>query len=290
LETNRNLCESGFERAVFDQISSKGYKVILQHKVAGYRIDLVVEGEKGRIAVECDGDEWHGPDRYEYDMNRQRILERCGWKFWRVRGSEYYYDPEKALNSLWDTLEYYNIKATFNEKVNETNDDTVILIQETSIPKKIVNTKDEQTQDIVDPNLKDTKIHHNKKKNTNKKQTLKKDINNFTGEQIEFFFNELNGFHQQKSIFDDEDDSIKPNTTISIYNLIKEQPFDLKDFLLSKRYEVIDKRNNGRSLWLVGGKELSPLVKEKKSKKFTFHIPKKVVAQQRSALRGLQSD
>ena len=110
LESNRALCESDFERSVFDQITAKGYKVIPQHEVAGYRIDMVVEGEKGRIAVECDGDQWHGPDRYDYDMNRQRILERCGWKFWRVRGSDYYYDPEQALSSLWDTLKYYDIE------------------------------------------------------------------------------------------------------------------------------------------------------------------------------------
>ncbi|MGX6443555.1 hypothetical protein ACWM35_10080 [Neobacillus sp. K501] len=48
--TNREKCESDFERSVYDQIAAKGY-----------RIDLVVEGEKGRIAVECGGDQWHGP-------------------------------------------------------------------------------------------------------------------------------------------------------------------------------------------------------------------------------------
>ena len=78
----------------------KATRSFLSIEVAGYRIDLVVEGEKGRIAVECDGDQWHGPERYDYDMNRQRILERCGWKFWRVRGSDYYYDPEGPLLSM----------------------------------------------------------------------------------------------------------------------------------------------------------------------------------------------
>ena len=39
------------------------------------------------------------------DTERQRTLERCGWKFWRVRGSEYYRDPEGALSLLWDILD-----------------------------------------------------------------------------------------------------------------------------------------------------------------------------------------
>ncbi|HHK5177296.1 TPA: hypothetical protein ACQT19_005993 [Pseudomonas aeruginosa] len=38
---------------------------------------MVVEGANdNRLAIECDGDAFHGPDRWEADMNRQRILER----------------------------------------------------------------------------------------------------------------------------------------------------------------------------------------------------------------------
>ncbi|MGH7207459.1 MAG: hypothetical protein ACREI2_14765, partial [Nitrospiraceae bacterium] len=65
---------------------------------------LVVQGMNGQIAVECDGDRWHGPERYEEDMTRQRMLERCGRKFWRVRGSAFYLDPDGALEDLWTTL------------------------------------------------------------------------------------------------------------------------------------------------------------------------------------------
>jgi hypothetical protein len=83
--------------------------VLPQYEVAGYRIDLVVEGLKGQLAVECDGDEWHGPDRYESDMARQRDLGRCRWVFWRVRGNDFYRDPDAALTELWETLERLKI-------------------------------------------------------------------------------------------------------------------------------------------------------------------------------------
>lgn len=266
LKSNRDLCESDFERAVFDQISSKGFKVIPQHKVAGYRIDLVVEGEKGRIAVECDGDEWHGPDRYDYDMNRQRILERCGWKFWRVRGSEYYYDPENALNSLWETLEYYNIKPTFNEKLND--DDTennVIPTQEVSNSKNIVDDQDKQPHGIKDTNIKNLKIHFTEQRKINIKQLPEKAVKKIPGRQLEFFSSELSGFHQQISIFDEEEISQAIETLNE-----EEKPYNLKDFLINKGYEVIDKRDNGGALWLIGGKELTPLVNELKRKEIHF--------------------
>ena len=97
--------DSWFEIDVFLKLVARGYVVRPQYEVAEYRIDLVVEGMRGRIAVECDGDEWHGPEQYEADMGRQRQLERCGWTFWRVRGGNYYRDPDKALESLWQKLD-----------------------------------------------------------------------------------------------------------------------------------------------------------------------------------------
>jgi very-short-patch-repair endonuclease len=83
----------------------KGFNVIPQYEIAGKRIDLVVEGGKARLGVECDGDEWHAAEHYEADMQRQRQLERCGWEFFRVRGSAFYSNKEHALQSLWHALE-----------------------------------------------------------------------------------------------------------------------------------------------------------------------------------------
>lgn len=101
--------ESWFEVDVFLKIAERRYRVIPQLEVARYRIDLVVEGMQGRVAVECDGDNWHGAQRHEEDMARQRILERCGWTFWRVRGSAFYRDHHAALEGLWNTLETLRI-------------------------------------------------------------------------------------------------------------------------------------------------------------------------------------
>ncbi len=95
---------SWFEVDVFLRIVDKGYYAAPQFEVAGYFIDLVVEGLRGRLAIECDGDQWHGPDRYEADMMRERTLIRCGCTFWRIRGSEFYYDPNQAMASLWELL------------------------------------------------------------------------------------------------------------------------------------------------------------------------------------------
>lgn len=108
---NREKCDSQFEKDVFDAIVRRGYRVLTQYEVAGYRIDLVVMGENAKLAVECDGDHWHtSTEDMENDFRRQRVLERAGWNFWRVLGSTYYLDQSKALESLWERLDEMDIR------------------------------------------------------------------------------------------------------------------------------------------------------------------------------------
>lgn len=101
--------DSLFEQRVFNRLLDRGYTVIPQYPVEPYRLDLVVVGAKSRLAIECDGDEWHGPDAYERDLARQRDLERCGWQFFRLRESTFYVDPGAALEELWRTLQELEI-------------------------------------------------------------------------------------------------------------------------------------------------------------------------------------
>ena len=70
----------------------------------------------GSLAVECDGDAWHGVDRYEDDAARQRDLERCGWTFWRVRESVFRLDPGEALSDLWETLKVHGVLPTAGDE------------------------------------------------------------------------------------------------------------------------------------------------------------------------------
>jgi very-short-patch-repair endonuclease len=89
---------------VFLRIVTRGYRAIPQFEIAGKFIDIVVEGMQGRLYVECDGDEFHGAEQYEADMTREGMLKRCGCTVWRVRGREFYRDPDKAMLPLWDEL------------------------------------------------------------------------------------------------------------------------------------------------------------------------------------------
>jgi very-short-patch-repair endonuclease len=102
----RDRCESDFELSVYDRLNEAGYRILPQVSAGGYRIDLVVEGTAGRrLAVECDGDHYHGPDVWMDDLQRQRTLERAGWRFWRCWGSSWVRDPDGCFRSLVEALQ-----------------------------------------------------------------------------------------------------------------------------------------------------------------------------------------
>ena len=102
----RDRCESDFEKDVYDRLNAAGYRILPQVRAGGYRIDLVVEGTAGRrLAVECDGDQYHGPDVWMDDLQRQRTLERAGWRFWRCWGSSWVRDPDGCFRGLVEALE-----------------------------------------------------------------------------------------------------------------------------------------------------------------------------------------
>jgi very-short-patch-repair endonuclease len=99
------VCESQFECDVMRRLLARGYRVQGQVGSLGYRIDMVVESvDRRRLAIECDGDMYHGPQHWRDDMRRQRVLERVGWRFWRCFASSFYRDPDGVMNDLFELL------------------------------------------------------------------------------------------------------------------------------------------------------------------------------------------
>jgi len=107
----REVCESPLERELFDWLNGEGYQVTPQVAVGAYRVDLVVEGrDDTRLAVECDGDKYHGPQQWIEDMRRQRSLERVGWVFWRCFAAALRRRREAVLEDLRQALSAQGIE------------------------------------------------------------------------------------------------------------------------------------------------------------------------------------
>lgn len=119
--------DSIFEQLVLQRLVSAGYRVQTQYPVGAYRIDLVVEGQKRRLAVECDGERWHTHDELQHDIERQAILERLGWIFIRIRGSLFFRDPDAAMIPVFDKLKQLGIEPLGPETSGEIAEDSMTL-------------------------------------------------------------------------------------------------------------------------------------------------------------------
>ncbi|MGI5179501.1 AAA domain-containing protein [Dactylosporangium sp. CA-152071] len=104
-------CDSDFERAVLKHLLLRGYRPLPQFRIGSYRIDFVLLAPDGRrLAIECDGDPYHGPDHWEGDIRRQTVLERVGnCVFVRIRGSVFSRDPAAAMEPVWHRIEELGI-------------------------------------------------------------------------------------------------------------------------------------------------------------------------------------
>jgi very-short-patch-repair endonuclease len=109
LDEKEKRTQSGFEREVMKRLVNAGYHVTPNWKIGTFRIDLVVEGDGKRLAIECDGDRYYALEKLPQDMDRQSVLERMGWIFARIRGSEFLRSPAHAMKPVFEKLQMLEI-------------------------------------------------------------------------------------------------------------------------------------------------------------------------------------
>jgi len=110
-----------FENEVARHLSEKNYTVKQKWRVGSYDIDMVAIYDDKKIAIECDGKTLnHTEEEVIANLEEQEILERCGWEFIRIRASEYFRNPEKAIKDLIIQLDdkgiYPNHKEIYTDK------------------------------------------------------------------------------------------------------------------------------------------------------------------------------
>lgn len=153
-ENNKfNEAESLFEEQVAELIKDAGYSYDMQVGCSGYRIDIGVKHPEKCdyvLAVECDGATYHSSkEARDRDRLRQEVLERQGWKFYRIWSTDWFknrkIEEERLLKHIRNAIDQYkddfvlytedNYDANY-KKTNTSNVSDVILdydIKEKSI-------------------------------------------------------------------------------------------------------------------------------------------------------------
>lgn len=310
LKREEEKTESEFERLVLRRLMMAGYKVIPQWEVGAFRIDMVVEGGSKRLAVECDGDKYHTLENLREDLSRQAILERLGWTFVRIRGSEFFRDQEEAMKPVFERLESMDIKpggsedgpdpteqlsSALKQRVlrraaelrREWGFETEVLqeieeIEALPHPVGISSGDIRANQDaleignnkaaIIPKNSTITQIPRVESEGESKDLIKDQAIRKEPTVLSEATLVRLRQKHEKKNI-----QGTKPEITqIALEWMETEgERFDVISYLVGQGLEVTDKRPKGGSLWVVGGLELNQIMKEVSKKGYRFNYSAK---------------
>ena len=109
-EVEIKVFESAFHKDVYKMIKEKGYKITELEGLKYYNVDFVVQGSKSKIAIICNGGTRRRMENLDTTYEKRGLLEANGWVFYKINGSEFYMNPEKAMEKLWIKLESLGIE------------------------------------------------------------------------------------------------------------------------------------------------------------------------------------
>lgn len=111
------ICESpievmlGARLAVYrDRWNERGFpkfKMVAQHKLAGYRYDFAILSEDGKllIAIECDGAEFHStPEQLANDRAKDAAVRAAGADIFRFSGSDIFQHDDRCVAGVFRLL------------------------------------------------------------------------------------------------------------------------------------------------------------------------------------------
>ena len=102
------LTESPFEEEVYEELLKilPQDAIKPQYKVGGYRLDFLLKVGGKDIALECDGKAYHGSEEaFAEDMQRQKILESYGYKFYRIWSTSWFRSKDREVIKLKKFIE-----------------------------------------------------------------------------------------------------------------------------------------------------------------------------------------
>ena len=294
--------ESPFEESVAKALSDQGYHLIQQCPVGAYRLDMAAVCGKKKVAVECDGERWHsGEAKIREDMERQTILERLGWRFIRIRGSEYYRDAEKTMARVIRELKSYGIEPEESSAAPMEGRETELLKRVKSKAAQILEGNPVEAIDAtVAAALDPMKMIRELPKESAKMQKATVHRGEFTARsgipkqaklssqkgETASTSNEITKKERlqpakarssakagaetppRQSIRTAKKDNVKNAPEQMVLFEMETSPADAADVIdLLKKHNIpfVDRRAKGGALWVIGGPELRPIMNECKS-------------------------
>ncbi len=134
--------DSEFEMDVCDFLREHGFTVDTQVGCSGFKIDLGLKKPNSSdyvLAIECDGATYHSSkNARDRDRLRQEILERMGWRFYRIWSTDWFrntaVEKERLLKAATEAVHLGRYVKAEEAKDEE---ETPIVFEKTIEPKHL---------------------------------------------------------------------------------------------------------------------------------------------------------
>ncbi|MBW3128135.1 DUF3320 domain-containing protein [Hymenobacter profundi] len=131
--------EAPFEEAVHRALTARGYQVRPQLGSAGFYLDLAVvdpdQPNRYLLGIVCDGAMYHAArSARDRDRLRQQVLEAMGWRLHRIWSTDWFRNPQRALERVVAAIEKARHQPTLDEP---SEPEEVPLTKETTTPVTI---------------------------------------------------------------------------------------------------------------------------------------------------------
>ena len=146
--------EFAFDNELRDFLIKKGYKIDIQVGSSSFKVGLAIKKEDNSdylLAIESDGESYHNAkNTRDRDRLRQEILERMGWRFYRVWSTDWIrnnlVEKENLINAVEAALNNKEYKPLNYEDDIESQDDNIF---EEELKKVSVNLKKYKDVDLI---------------------------------------------------------------------------------------------------------------------------------------------
>jgi very-short-patch-repair endonuclease len=119
------------ETQVADALRAQGFEIKTKVGSAGYRLDMAIQqpGADGTMAlgIECDGLTYHRTrSARDRDRLRQVVLEKLGWKLFRLWSTDWFYNREQTLQKITAAIRAATVEVPASPLSEETKPQQVI--------------------------------------------------------------------------------------------------------------------------------------------------------------------
>lgn len=136
--------DSEFELEVCEFLREKGFSVDTQVGCSSFKIDLALKHPHSSdyvLAIECDGATYHSSrTARDRDRLRQDILERMGWRFYRIWSTDWFrnkrIEKERLLKAAKEAVE--NAPRIDQERAEEVSFEEAVTVKHFEFPKYIM--------------------------------------------------------------------------------------------------------------------------------------------------------